>query len=636
MLGPRESATRERICARRPVALRARPRGRRPGRAAGGRRRCRATSRCPCPPASTTSYRRREARHHVGDVWYQRTVRVPRGWDGERIVLRLDAATHRATVVGRRHAGRGARGRLHPVRGRRHRALHPGEEARVTVVVNNELSWTSIPPGFVQELEDGRRVQQYFHDFFNYAGLHRSVWLYATPHVHVSDVTVSTTEIDGTTGVDRLPDGRRGRRGARVRVVVRDAGGAEVAQADGGEARCASTACSCGAREPATCTRSTSRCSARRRGGRRLPAAVRRADGRRGRAPLPDQRRAVSLHRVRQARGLRGPRSRPRPRRHGPRFRAAGVARRELLPDVALPLRRGRPRLRRSARGRGHRRDGGRRAEPGHRHPDPRGGGGPGDLQRGDDQRAHTGDPPAGDPRAHRARQEPSVRGDLEHCQRARHRLARGAAVLRAAGGGDAPPRSDAARRLRELHAGHAGSVRDLRSVRRAAAQPLLRLVRADGRPRGRRAGAGGRAARVGGARQADHHDRVRRRHAAGAAQHHQRAVERGVPGGPPGHVPPRVRPGRRGRRRADLELRGLRDHARASCGSTATRRASSRAIAGRRRPRTRCAGAGGAAHERVRHGVAAGRAPRAPAGLGFSSSWATAPGTRRTTSRSP
>src|SRR5437763_1164706 len=35
---------------------------------------------------------------HVGDVWYQRSVQVPRGWAGERIVLRFDAATHRATV----------------------------------------------------------------------------------------------------------------------------------------------------------------------------------------------------------------------------------------------------------------------------------------------------------------------------------------------------------------------------------------------------------------------------------------------------------------------------------------------------------------------------------------------------------
>src|SRR4051812_31018865 len=37
-------------------------------------------------------------RDHVGWVWYQRQVRVPRGWAGERVVLRVDAATHQGQV----------------------------------------------------------------------------------------------------------------------------------------------------------------------------------------------------------------------------------------------------------------------------------------------------------------------------------------------------------------------------------------------------------------------------------------------------------------------------------------------------------------------------------------------------------
>ena len=37
-----------------------------------------------------------EVRDHVGDAWYQTTLRVPMGWQGRRTVLRFDAATHRA------------------------------------------------------------------------------------------------------------------------------------------------------------------------------------------------------------------------------------------------------------------------------------------------------------------------------------------------------------------------------------------------------------------------------------------------------------------------------------------------------------------------------------------------------------
>src|ERR671912_2117242 len=36
-------------------------------------------------------------RDYFGDVWYQRTVWVPRGWQGQRIELHFESATHRAT-----------------------------------------------------------------------------------------------------------------------------------------------------------------------------------------------------------------------------------------------------------------------------------------------------------------------------------------------------------------------------------------------------------------------------------------------------------------------------------------------------------------------------------------------------------
>jgi beta-glucuronidase len=189
----------------------------------------------PVPASFNDIVPAREARDHVGDVWYQRTVRVPRGWGGQRIVLRFDAATHRATAwVGDAQVVE-HEGGYTPFEADVTEHVRAGEETRVTVLVNNELSWTSIPPGYVQELDDGRRVQQFFHDFFNYAGLHRSVWLHATQRVNVSDVTVSTTEIAGTTGVVAYRAAVDAGEEHEVRVTVRDAGGAEVARADGSE-----------------------------------------------------------------------------------------------------------------------------------------------------------------------------------------------------------------------------------------------------------------------------------------------------------------------------------------------------------------------------------------------------------------
>src|SRR5690242_6336963 len=118
-------------------------------------------------------------RDHVGDAWYQTTVRVPRGWAGQRVALRFDSATHAAVVwVGDTEVAR-HEGGYTPFEADVTDLVRPGGELRITVVVDNRLTWESVPPGIV---ETGR--QTYFHDFFNYAGLHRSAWLSRTPRAH--------------------------------------------------------------------------------------------------------------------------------------------------------------------------------------------------------------------------------------------------------------------------------------------------------------------------------------------------------------------------------------------------------------------------------------------------------------------
>ena len=169
---------------------------------------------------------------HVGDVWYQRHVFVPRGWAGQRVVLRFDAATHRAVAwVGDTRVAE-HEGGYTPFEADITALAEAGEALRLTVVVNNELTWQSLPPGTVEVMPTGVRRQRQYHDFFNYAGLHRSVWLYSTPRTYVDDITV-VTDFDGDMGVVGYAAGVAGPDTTTVQVALRDADGREVAHTTG-------------------------------------------------------------------------------------------------------------------------------------------------------------------------------------------------------------------------------------------------------------------------------------------------------------------------------------------------------------------------------------------------------------------
>lgn len=168
-------------------------------------------------------------RDHVGWVWYQRTVRVPRGWAGERVVVRVEAATHEGVVyVGDTEVARHVGGYL-PFEADVTDLVEAGQEFRLTIGVNNELTMETIPPGVIEIGADGTRRQKYFHDFYNYAGLARSVWLSSRPQVHVEDVTV-VTELDGTTGVVRYDAVVAGE--GTIRATLRGADGSVVGSAE--------------------------------------------------------------------------------------------------------------------------------------------------------------------------------------------------------------------------------------------------------------------------------------------------------------------------------------------------------------------------------------------------------------------
>ena len=185
----------------------------------------------PVPASYNDVFADAEVHEHVGDAWYQTVVRVPERWRGERIVLRFDAATHRAVVWVDETQVAEHEGGYTPFEADITELVEPGTEVRITAVVDNVLTWQTIPPGYVEETPDGRR-QRYFHDFFNYAGLHRTVWLYTRPATHVDDITV-VTDLDGSTGTVRYEVETAGEADVEVRVALRDAQGSEVARAPG-------------------------------------------------------------------------------------------------------------------------------------------------------------------------------------------------------------------------------------------------------------------------------------------------------------------------------------------------------------------------------------------------------------------
>ncbi|KAF4524550.1 hypothetical protein B566_EDAN002825 [Ephemera danica] len=148
-------------------------------------------------------------RDHVGIVWYERRVFVPRYWQNQRVFLRFGSVHYRATVWVNGYQVAAHEGGHLPFQAEVTQWLDFGAKNRITVSVDNELTSITVPQGNVEIINTSdnntRRVQTYTFDFFNYAGIHRSVVLYTVPYTYVDDITVSSTVADnGLGGHDAL------------------------------------------------------------------------------------------------------------------------------------------------------------------------------------------------------------------------------------------------------------------------------------------------------------------------------------------------------------------------------------------------------------------------------------------------
>jgi len=190
---------------------------------------------CPVPASYNDIFADRKIHDHVGWVLYQRDVIVPKGWSEERFLIRAEAATHKGRIYVNDEFLAEHSGGYTPFEADITHLVSAGEKFRLTIAVNNELTFETIPPGMVTvDNSTGRKIQTYMHDFYNYAGLARSVWLYSVPEPHITDVTV-VTDVEDTTGLihyDVKVSGSSNSTGS-VKVSVVDENGNVVSNATG-------------------------------------------------------------------------------------------------------------------------------------------------------------------------------------------------------------------------------------------------------------------------------------------------------------------------------------------------------------------------------------------------------------------
>ncbi|CAG7734111.1 unnamed protein product [Allacma fusca] len=151
----------------------------------------------PVPSSYNDVNQLKEYRDHVGWAWYDRKFRVPSHWQDRRVFVRFGAANYHSIVYINgvkvvEHSG----GAL-PFLAELQSELTFDQENLITVAINNTLSRDTVPQGTTvyqnnARYPDGYFTNDYKFDFFNYAGIHRPVFLYTTPKTFIDDIDVST------------------------------------------------------------------------------------------------------------------------------------------------------------------------------------------------------------------------------------------------------------------------------------------------------------------------------------------------------------------------------------------------------------------------------------------------------------
>lgn len=186
----------------------------------------------PVPASFQDFYTEKDIREYTGDFWYETDFFVPGEWEGREILLRFGAATHRAGVYVNGILITEHEGGFLPFSAKVTTVVRYDSYNKVVVKVNNELNCTNIPCGETITLPNGKKMSKPYFDFFNYAGLQRSVYLLALPRESVVDFDLDYA-IHGKNAEVSYQVRTNGEHAVQLELL--DAEGSCVAQKDGKE-----------------------------------------------------------------------------------------------------------------------------------------------------------------------------------------------------------------------------------------------------------------------------------------------------------------------------------------------------------------------------------------------------------------
>lgn len=185
---------------------------------------------CPVPASFNDIFVDDGIHDHVGWVYYQWDVIVPKGWLKERYFVHAELATHEGRIYINNCRVSEHVGSYTPFEADITDFVAAGEQFRLIIDVNNEPTYQTIPPGRVEVSKfPGKKTQIYQHDVYNYASLARLVWLYSVPRRHIQDITV-VTDYKGDTGlINYNVAASKGTKG-KIQIDVIEENGATVGQ----------------------------------------------------------------------------------------------------------------------------------------------------------------------------------------------------------------------------------------------------------------------------------------------------------------------------------------------------------------------------------------------------------------------